>query len=65
MSSLIVIRIVPQAPTDPLSFANDLATGGGLTITVATLSFGSVDNPGTNSVTVTFSNVTPSGGWSA
>jgi len=65
MSSLIVIRIVPQKPTDPLSFTNALTAGGGLKITVATLSFGSVDNqpPGANSVTVTFSDIAPSGGW--
>ena len=65
MASLIVIRIVPQTPTDPLSFANALAASGRLQITVATLSFDSVNNqpPGANSVTVTYNTLTPSGGW--
>src|SRR5271166_2279974 len=59
MSSLIVIRIVPQKPTDPQSFSNALAAGGGLQITLAT------DNqpPGANSVTVSYIPLTPSGGW--
>src|SRR5271165_4958299 len=65
MSSLIVIRIVPQKPTDPQSFSNALGAGGGLQITIATLSYGSVDNrpPGANSVTVSYIPLTPSGGW--
>src|SRR5271157_3402119 len=65
MSSLIVIRIVPQKPTDPQSFSNALAAGGGLQITLATLSYSSVDNqpPGANSVTVSYIPLTPSGGW--
>jgi hypothetical protein len=66
MSSLIVIRIVPQTPTDPLSFSSALAADGGLKVTVATLSFDSVNNqpPGANSVTASYIALTPSGGWS-
>jgi hypothetical protein len=66
MASLIVIRIVPQKPTDPLSFSTALAAGGGLQITVTTLAFASVDNqpPGANSVTASYIPLTPSGGWS-
>ena len=66
MASLIVIRIVPQKPTDPLSFSTALAAGGGLQITVTTLAFASVDNqpPGANSVTASYIPLTPGGGWS-
>jgi hypothetical protein len=65
MPSLIVVRIVPQKPTDPQSFSNALAAGGGLQITVATLAFASVDNqpPGANSVTASYIPLTPAGGW--
>jgi len=65
MASLIVIRIVPQKPTDPQSFSNALAAGGGLQITVTTLAFASVDNqpPGANSVTASYIPLTPGGGW--
>jgi hypothetical protein len=67
MSSLIVIRIVPQKPTDPLSFSKSLAASGGLQITVATLVFASVGSqpPGANSVTVANVSVAPPapGAW--
>lgn len=62
-NSLIVIRIVPQKPTDALSFANALAAGGGLQITVTTLAFANVDDqpPGANSVTATYFPIAPAG----
>lgn len=65
-NSLIVIRIVPQKPTDAQSFANALAAGGGLQITVTTLAFANVDDqpPGANSVTASYFPLTPTGGWS-
>lgn len=65
MPSLIVVRIIPQKPTDPQSFSSALAAGGGLQITLTTLAFTSVDNklPGANSVTATYIPLTPSGGW--
>jgi hypothetical protein len=44
MASLIVIRIVPQKPTDPQSFSKALAAGGGLQITLAALSYARPEN---------------------
>lgn len=66
MSSLITIRIVPQKPTDPLSFSDALAAGGGLRITVANLAFATVDAApsGVASVTVPLVTAIPAGGWS-
>lgn len=65
MSSLIVIRIVPQTPVDANSFTSYLNALGGLKITAFDLSYASVDQqpPGAVIGSAGYIAAPPSGGW--
>jgi hypothetical protein len=56
--SLIVIRVVPQAPTDPNRFTTYLGAMGGLQITANDLSFNN-PQPGQNVESTTSQLTTP------
>jgi hypothetical protein len=68
MSKLIVIRIIPQTPTDAETFTkflNPPSPLGKLQITAFDLTFDSVDNPspGIEIGSASYIDITPSSGW--
>ena len=68
MSKLIVIRIIPQTPTEAdtfTDFLNPPSPLGKLKITAFDLTFDSVDNPspGIEIGSASYIDITPSGGW--
>src|SRR6516165_4418380 len=68
MSKLIVIRIIPQTPTDAETFTkflNPPSPLGPLKITAFDLTFDSVDNPtpGIKIGSASYIDITPSSGW--
>src|SRR5215469_2076900 len=68
MSKLLVIRIIPQTPTEADTFTNFLnppSPLGPLKITAFDLTFDSVDNPtpGIEIGSASYIDITPSSGW--